>query len=597
MRPMFRASLIAAALSALAPFALAKTVVAGPGGQVPPHPLIVGHSTISSPGRYGGTLYEVLGGAPATFNIYGTLNPHTYTVMMHNVLSPLIRENPVTGALEPGLATSWSSSKGGLKYTIHLRRGVRWSDGAPFSAQDVIFTMRCAEENPAAQGNNAGAFTIGGKTVAFSSPNPYTVVAKLVKPDGSFLRLLNEVDVIPKHVLAADCPFYNPKATNAQFNAAWSINTPPKDIVGTGPFELAKYVPGQEVVLRRNPYSFYASTYGQQLPYANHLTYLIVKSPQVQVAMFESKQLSLLGLNASQFSTLKAKQVAGAPFQVLLAKNPYPSALAMYFNYNDKHPDLASLFSKARFRRAVGEAIDYHRIIDQVFHTLAAKPVGWISPASVDYSAKYRGDYGKYDPAAAKKLLASLGLHPGSSGILHFPDGKPVQFTLITYGHNSSDQKMGEVVQADLAKVGIKVNLKLLNFSLLIQQSFGGNFDASLFGFGSTPNNQFRQPIWQPGGSLYFWHLSDRVNKKADPSVMFPWERALYKDFVALDTTTAPAARSALWDKIQRIYAQEQPATFLVWPDAALSAVQSNVGNVFIRGGYLWAANYALYLK
>lgn|GEM_PF-702936 len=584
-------------ISALVSMALAQSITPAPGGVVPQEPLIVSQDFFQGPGTYGGTLYEVLGGAPATFNIYGTLNPHTYTVMMHNVLTPLIRENPVTGALEPGLATSWKVSDHGLVYTLTLRKGVRWSDGVPFTANDVIFTMRCAQENPAAQGNNAGAFTIGGKPVDFTAPNPYTVVAHLAKPNGSFLRLLNEVYVIPEHSLAQYCPLYNPKATNAEFNQAWSIDTPPQDIVGTGPFTLEKYVPGQEVVLKRNPYSFYVSPYHQQLPYVDHLVYLIVKNPQVQVAMFEGKELSVLGLDPSQFSLLKQKQLSGAPFQVLLAKNPYPSALALYFNYNDKNPDLARVFSSARFRRAVGYAINYQRIIDQVFHTLASRPVGWISPASEDYTPAYQDLYGVYDPAKAEAILQGLGLKKGPDGILRFPDGQPLEFTLITYGHDSPLQKMAEIIQPDLAKVGIKINLKLVNFSLLIQQSFGGNFDASMFGFGTTPNNQFRQPIWQPGGSLYFWHLATRQNGKPNLAAMDPWERVLYNLFVNLDTTTQPAARLALWHQIQKIYAQQQIVTFLVWPDAAMGAVQDNIGNYFVRGGYLWGANYALYVK
>ena len=166
--------------------ALATGITPAPGGTTPAQPLVVSKDFFQGPGQYGGTLYEVLGGAPDSFNIYGTVSPRTYTVMMHNVLSSLIRENPVTGALRPGLLTSWDVSNNGLIYTLHLRKGVRWSDGTPLTAGDVIFTMRCAQENPVARGNNVASFTLNGKLVDFTSPNPETVVAHLAKPNGGF---------------------------------------------------------------------------------------------------------------------------------------------------------------------------------------------------------------------------------------------------------------------------------------------------------------------------------------------------------------------------------------------------------------------------
>jgi peptide/nickel transport system substrate-binding protein len=590
--------LLLVALALCLGMALAQKVSGPSGSHVPSNPLVIDKTLFQGPGAYGGTYTVVLSNPPDSFNVYGSLNGSTYAVMFINVLSQLVRFAPVTQAVEPGLATSWDVSSDGKTYTFHLRQGVKWSDGQPFTADDVVFTMRCAQENAGARGNNAQTFTIGGKLVDFKALDDHTVQATLAQPNGDFLRLAGQAYIIPKHKLAQYCPLYNSKATNADFNNAWSTDTNPADIVGTGPFKLAQYVPGQKIVLDRNPYSFYADPYGHQLPYVDHLVYLIASSPQVQLAMFQSGQLSALGLDSSQFTTLKQKEVAGADFKVLRGKNPYPLAPALFLNFNDKNPQLAKLFSNLSFRQAVAYSIDYQRIIEDVYNTLASPPVTSIPPASPYFNPEVKKTIGVTDTDKAKALLEQLDLKMGSDGYLHFAEGSTVEFTLTAQGQDSPMQKVAEIVQSDLKDVGIKVNLQLVDPSLLFDQSLSGNIDASIVAFGSSSDDQFRQPIWQPGGSLYFWHTSIR-NKDKQPvvSAMFPWEKKLYDLYQKVDTTAGESARGQIWKQIQAIYAQELPAIFLVSPDASLAAVQSDIGNYFLEGGFLWSSTYSVYVK
>ena len=553
---------------------------------LPSDPFVEATNLFQGPGKYGGTLYLTLGSEPQSFNYYGTLSAAGYAVD-GELFSPLIQANPVTNKVEPALATSWKISPGGTEVIFYLRH-VLWSDGVPFTADDVVFTFNDVIMNKHALGNEYARFTLNGKPIRWVKINKYTVAALLPKPYGAFFTVLEPALIMPKHILAKYLPKYNPKVRDpSYFNRAWTVSTPPSQIVGTGPYVLEKYIPGQQVVLKRNPDFWEVDPYGKQLPYFNKLVFSIVKSPQTRLAMFQSGQISWLGISASQFPYLKQKQLAGASFKVYSTLSsgqatPHPF---ITFNFDAKNPYLRALFRNLQFREAMEYALNRNKIINDVYNGLAkfTGDIPAVLPGNVFYDSAASSLARKFNLKAANGILDSLGLKMGPNGIREFPNGKPVEFNLLTWNNSPTMDGIAVIFQKDLAKVGIKLNLQILNISIAYKMALAGNFEAALLSWGDQPDPALRTAIWSPGYPLYINHLSTLSKKQQKPlfNNMTWWEKIVYNDFAQGKTQMSLAERIKYYNQWEEIYATEIPYLFVAVPNT-LIAVQNNIGNFFV---------------
>jgi peptide/nickel transport system substrate-binding protein len=173
--------------------------------------------------------------------------------------APLVRVNRVTGDLEPWLATSWtSSSADGRVWTLKLRPGVVFSDGAPFSAADVQFTFQALYDKQVAS-PLASSLLIADQPLDVRAIDDTTIVLTMPAPYGPGLSLLDAIPILPRHKLEA--------AFNAgKFRDAWGLSTPPADLAGLGPFVLKTYAPGERMVFARNPHYWRQDEKGATLP-------------------------------------------------------------------------------------------------------------------------------------------------------------------------------------------------------------------------------------------------------------------------------------------------------------------------------------------
>ncbi|HNU94868.1 MAG TPA: ABC transporter substrate-binding protein, partial [Bacillota bacterium] len=234
----------------------------------------------------GGTLYLALTASPQSFLFYGSLDNNAYTVI-GQTMTGLVELHPVTNAIRPGLAESWETSPDGKEVTFHLR-DVKWSDGVPFTADDVIFTFENFIMNKVAKGNSVDRFTIldtrdgQKKEVKWVKVNDKTVKAVLPSPFGPFYMNLSHAYIYPRHKLESKIDKTRPDSVNE----LWLTNVSPKEIVANGPYRIASYVMDQKVVLERNPHYWRVDRFGSQLPYFDKLEYLIVKDPEVRLAKF-----------------------------------------------------------------------------------------------------------------------------------------------------------------------------------------------------------------------------------------------------------------------------------------------------------------------
>ncbi len=551
----------------------------------------------------GGTLYLALTASPQSFLFYGSLDNNAYTVI-GQTMTGLVELHPVTNAIRPGLAESWETSPDGKEVTFNLR-DVEWSDGVPFTADDVIFTFESFIMNKAAKGNSVDRFTIldtrdgQKKEVRWVKVNDKTVKAVLPSPFGPFYMNLSHAYIYPAHKLESKIDKNRPDSVNE----LWLTNVSPKDIVANGPYRIASYVMDQKVVLERNPNYWRVDRFGNQLPYFDKLEYLIVKDAEVRLAKFIAGEIDYMAVSAADFPTLKQKELAGGPFTIFKAQptQPTPSPVHIAFNYDVTNEQLKELFRNTEFRRAMEFLLDRERIIDEIHNGLAIPGAGLVLPANkAFYNPKIEKIMRPYDPAKAKAMLDKLGLKDkNGDGIREFASGKNVEFTLTVQSTPQDYQDVALVFKEDLEKAGIRVNLQILD-STLVGQMFGaGNFEAGIRAFGNQPDLELRKAIWQPGTQLYYWHYSalDRDKLAAISANMLDWEKRVYELFDLGSITTDPAKRKAIYDEVQEIYHDVVPVIF-VCKGMNLSGANKSLGNVTQdKEGIVYFATYTAFRK
>ncbi|MCR4403587.1 MAG: ABC transporter substrate-binding protein [Firmicutes bacterium] len=549
----------------------------------------------------GGTLRLALPASPQSFLFYGALDNNAYTVI-GQTMTGLVELHPVTNAIRPGLAESWEASSDGKEVTFHLR-DVKWSDGVPFTADDVIFTFENFIMNPVAKGNSVDRFTIVDtsdgkkKPVRWVKINDRTIKAVLPSPFGPFYMNLSHAYIYPKHKLESKIDKNRPDSVNE----LWLTNVSPKEIVANGPYRIAEFVMDQKVVLERNPNYWRVDRFGNQLPYFDKLEYLIIKDAEVRLAKFMSGEIDYMAVAAKDFPVLKSREQAGAPFKVFMAQptQPTPSPVHISFNYDVANADLKELFRNTDFRRAMEFLLDRQRIIDEVYNGLAIPGGGLVLPSNkAFYNPKIEQIMRPYDPKQASAILDKLGLkNKGSDGFRLFPNGKRVEFTLTVASSPKDHQDIALIFKEDLEKAGIKVNLQILDATLVGNMFGAGNFEAGIRAFGNQPDLELRKAIWQPGTQLYYWHYStlDRDKLAAITGNMTDWEKRLYTLFDLGSVTTDPAKRKAIYDEVQEIYHDVVPVIF-VTKEMNLFAANKTLGNVWQdKQGVVYFSTYTAF--
>lgn len=533
-------------------------------------------------GTRGGTITLALGDSPPRFFYYGEISSVSQT-LAQQMFDSLVEFDLETYELVPGLAESWTISEDGTVYTFHLREGVTWHDGTPFTSADVVFTYEQIITNPEARAGDAAAFqfTVGGEArkVAFEAVDARTVRMTLPAPSAAFL-LYQRFFIMPKHVLL---PFsVEGGAQPADINDAWPTDVDPAQVVGTGPFKLAEYVPGQLVRLVRNGTYWKADEAGTALPYLDGIDYLIVPGTDAQVAAFLAGNLDQLNITGAQFPDFKSRELAGAGFTVVQSPALFGSPPHLAFNFDAADPDLAAAFSNVAFRQAMEYAVDRMRVIDDVYNGLAEIPGTPTAPANGAFYEDTKPLMRMYDLEAAAAALDALGyVDSDGDGVRNLTATRELEFTL-TYGNDSATwTDIATIVQNDFAEIGVQANLQGIQSSQLLGTGLSGDYEAILVALGNQPDPELRKPIWQPGGSLYYWHRSTQPGEQGGVphfAQMEPWELQVYEIFDLNTTETDPALRATRYRDWQRINAQFLPVIMIAKP-GNVAAVYDRVGN------------------
>jgi peptide/nickel transport system substrate-binding protein len=522
-----------------------------------------------APGHAGGRLVVALRAEPKTLNPALALDEPSRDVI-RCMTADLIHINRGSLKTEPSLAKSWSVSRDGRQYTLQLRRGVRFSDGEPFSADDVIFSFQVYLDEKV-DSSQRDLLVVAGKPIIVAKVDDFTVRFELAQPYAAAERLFDSIAILPRHRLQGG---YRAGA----LSQAWSLAMPPSEFAGLGPFRLKEYVAGQRVVLERNPYYWKADRAGNQLPYLNQVVFLLVPSEDAQVIRFQSGDTDVLSrFSADNFAVLQKQQaVKGYHLDDLGAGLEYNF---LFFNMNDLTaaglPEIArkqAWFQDLRFRQAVSAAIDREGIVRLVYSGRAT-PI-W---DQVTAGNKLWLDQNVAHPAQslgrARQLLQSAGFSWRSDGALLDPHGVAVEFSILTSSSNAQRTKIATIVQDDLSQLGMTVQVVPLEFRAMVDRLLNThNYEAAVMGLVSgdaDPTSEMN--VWLSSGETHLWH--PRQEKPATP-----WEgemdRLMEQQLVTLDY----AKRKSLYDRVQEIVAGELPLICLVSPNILVGAA-NRVGN------------------
>ena len=528
-------------------------------------------------GVFGATLIETLSGDLATLN--PLINESvTGSMVIGRILEGLTTLDPFTGVVIPNLAKSWDISADNLQYTFHLRRGVHWSDGRLFTADDVIFTWQCffaKQADPAtgkplldAKGRAQYRYPsrstfiqqINGQEPMVEKIDDHTVRFTLPEVYAPFLLFGGGEEILPKHILET-------AFKGGTLLDEWSVNTAIKEpwkIVGLNQFVLESYRPGERIVFGKNPNYWKVNSAGERLPYIKRIIAKIVNDMNSSNVAFAQGQTDFEEIAPDNVAWVKRGEER-FDYKVL-DMGPSNSTNYVWFNLNPNKnadgvpyvkPYKLKWFSDKRFRQAISHGIDREGIIRGVFFNRANILHGYVSPKNKfwynDNIRKY-----PYSPETSRKLLKEMGFELNDNKLIDAA-GNPVSFTLMTNSSNGLRVEMATVFKENMADLGIDVELQFLDFNAIVNKiSDSFEYEACMLGLGGGAPDPFSgKDILMSGGRLHQWYP-----QQAEPATK--WEARIDKLMIQVGRHTDVELRKKYYFEVQEILAEQQPMIFLV---------------------------------
>jgi peptide/nickel transport system substrate-binding protein len=502
-------------------FALLMLIVSVPGckggnevaGQEP-------LTKITGPPAYGDALIEGSIGEPTILipMLAGDASSHEIAGLMFNGLVKYDTDLSIIG----DLAESWDISEDGLVITFHLRKGVKWTDGAEFTADDVKFGFDTITDKKTPTAYSEDFLQVKKAEV----PDKYTFRVTYEKPFAPALASWGDLVVLPRHLLEGK------DLTKSEFG---------RDPVGMGPYKLTNWTPGQELTLDSN------HDYFEGRPYIDRFVYRIIPDTATMFLELQTGGVDMMGLNPIQYT----KQTESEYFRNNFQKFRYPQFVYTYLGFNLKHP----FFQDRRVRQAIAYAIDKKEIIDVVLFGLGSPATGPYVPNTWPYNPDVK-QY-PYDTEKSGELLKEAGWKDTDGDGVLDKDGRPFRFTILTNMGNRLRMNTATIIQWRLAKIGIKVDIKVLEWSTFVNEFIDKRrFQAVILGWQISPDPD-QYDIW----------YSTKTKEKEFNFVSYsnPEVDALLEKG---RRTYDIEERKKAYFRIQEILAEDLPYVFLYVPDA-----------------------------
>ncbi len=517
---------------------------------------------LTAPRSIGGSLVATVRTEPATFNRYMRVAFPTHLIAMLTQ-ARLVRINSATLELEPWLAEGWTLSADRRTYTLRLRRGVRFSDGEPFTADDVLFSFAAAYDAKTAS-PLGDALRVRGEPLVVRAISPTEVALTFPEPYGPGLRLLDSLPIYPRHRLAR-------ALADGTFATAWGTQTPPAEMTGLGPFVLTQYQPGQRLTFARNPHYWRKDAAGRQLPYLDRLTLEIVPDQNAELLRLQAGQLDLLQSELRPEDYFPLKRQADAGRVRVIDVGPNLGSQLLWFNLGSRDKTRPWLQSDD-FRRALSCAVDREAFVRTVYLGAAKPSWGLVSPANRTwYSAA--ADRPAYDVARARTLLAGLGLSDRRQpGDLEDASGAPVRFTLMVQKGIAASEKGAAFLREAFGRVGVRMDVVATDQGAMMDRWAHNDYDAIYHWLDVTDTDPAgNRDFWLSSGSMHLWHPAQKT-----PAT--EWEAhidaLMDQQAAALDV----AERQRLFADVQQTVAEHVPALSFASPHVFVATSARVIG-------------------
>lgn len=514
-------------------------------------------------GKFGGKFVtSTIGEGPKTFNPF-TSTDATSSSMADMMYDGLFTSNPMTGKVVPKLAKSVEMK--GNRYIIHLRKGIKWSDGVPITADDVIFTWKDIIFAGLGNTSTRDSMIIDGEIPTIKKIDDYTVEFSIKKQFAPFLRMLS-VSIAPKHY------FTKQKNWQKNFDRFLSTNINPDTIVTSGAYRLKEYVPAQRVVFERNPNYYEINKKGQKLPYLDKIVYLIVGDLNNQILKFEAKELDEISLRGGDVARYKAKEYDSD--YTIYNLGPDTGTMFVAINLNRRfsqqngvkkyfvNPKKQVWFNDVNFRKAIDYAIDRKSMVQNIANGMASPLFTAESKNSIFYNKSLVGH--ERNLSIAKSYLKKSGFYY-KNGKLYDKNNNRVEFDLYTNAGNTEREALGVMVKQDLADIGMQVNFKPIEFNSLVNKITNSyDWDMIILGLtGSSLEPHNGKNVWYSSGPLHIFNQRP-VNKPVTDKLS--WEIKLDNIFDKAALELNFKSRKKYYDEYQRIIYNEAPIVYLYSP-------------------------------
>ncbi|MDJ0696130.1 ABC transporter substrate-binding protein [Mastigocoleus sp. MO_188.B34] len=513
----------------------------------------------------------------------------------------LATSNGITKEIEPGLAESWEMSEDSLRYVFTLRSGLKWSDGKPLTADDVIFSFNDIYMNKRIPTYNQDGLKIGvskafpevrkldDRRVEFVLPEPYA----------PFLRTIAAgIAIMPEHVLRKTVET-NQSNGRPEFLSTWGVGTDPKKIIVNGPYTIDSYTPNERIIFRRNPYYWRKDAQGNQQPYIERIVWQIVESGETALMQFRSGGLDFIEIASRNFRLLKREEKKGN-FTIYNA-GPDSGTTFLTFNLNKGSrkgkplvdPIKSRWFNNVAFRQAVAYALDRQAIINNTLRGLGKTQNSPVSVPSPYFLSPEEGlKVYDYNPQKAKEILLKAGFKYNSNDQLLDAEGNRVRFTLMGSA-GSSRPTVTPKIQQDLGKIGIRVDLQYLDFGVLgdkISNTLDWECWYGAITGGIEPANGYN--VWAVDGNFHVFNQKPQAGQAPiEGWEVSDWENKIHQLYIQGGKESDEAKRKAIYAQTQQISQENLPFIHLFNP-LALAAARNTIENLKYTSIFPAPANY-----
>lgn len=466
--------------------------------RLPAKPEVI--APLESIGTYGGTLRRMLGGSNDHNSILRVVSPQGLT-----------RWKPDFSEVVPNVAESWEVNDEGTEFTFHLREGMKWSDGTPFTADDIVFFVDDLLHNKEFYPNPPARFVVAGEAMRAEKVDDHTVKLIFAAPYGTFLTelatpLAQEPVLWAKHYCQQFHPKYNPDVqkmvdeTEAveDWPALYRLNcgeveapnrwsNPERPTLDPWLVTGEGYSAGStQVVMERNPYFWQVDTEGNQLPYIDKLQMGVAQDNQALLLEAVAGNIDMQRRKISNISNkpVLAENMEKGGYKILNMINSNSNSMAIHFNMTHKDPVMREVIRNRDVRAALSLGIDREEIIDIVY---AGQGEPWQigpRPDHVLYNEKLGRQLTEYDPDRANELLDQAGLtERDGDGYRLLPDGRRFTFNVNYTGIEQPDWGDSlEIIKEQWEEIGVELNASSVERSIYYSRGEANEHDFMVWG-------------------------------------------------------------------------------------------------------------------